>query len=503
MATPAFRIVADGKDITALIADRLVSIRVVDDQGQQSDSLELAIDDRDHLMPVPRSGAIIRVWMGYSSGGPAPVYMGAFAVDEVGMSMGGPRAMTIKATAATLAPKLVKEKKTRSWDGKTLGEIASQIAKEHGLKIQIKATAAQQQVKHEDQTNESDQSFLTRLADRYKAVIKPVGGSQDFTLIMLDRGAGQAGEMVTVDVKQVSDWRCTIKNRGAYSSVKAKYVDREGNNGVSSWKNTEKVVTIGGAGGGSASWSGQGGQLPPFELKKLYPTKKEAESAAQAKLQSLRSGEVSISLRMGGTPQFKFNAEGKVTLTNFRDYVDGEWHVKQVTHEIGPSGYVTSVDCGTPGDDNNSWAGMEDSGRGLNNSKPASEKANLLAGAASNARGMSTAGGPGAGNTACVYAVNKVLRSAGITPPWGNSNYVPDARAALAAGGGTQLSGPEPGAIAIMRDGGSPPYPHMGIVQNDGQIISNSSSRGSFSWVASPSSYAGYYGQAPEYWRLK
>jgi len=80
---------------------------------------------------------------------------------------------------------------------------------------------------------------------------------------------------------------------------------------------------------------------------------------------------------------------------------------------------------------------------------------------------------------------------------------VPNARAALAAGGGTLVSGPEPGAIAIMRDNGSPPYPHIGIVQNDGSIISNSSSRGTFSWVASPGGYASYYGRSPEYWRLK
>ena len=75
--------------------------------------------------------------------------------------------------------------------------------------------------------------------------------------------------------------------------------------------------------------------------------------------------------------------------------------------------------------------------------------------------------------------------------------------AALASGAGTLLSGPEPGAIVIFRDNGSPPYPHIGIVQNDGSIISNSSSRGSFSWVGSPGSYTSYYGRSPEYWRLR
>jgi hypothetical protein len=200
---------------------------------------------------------------------------------------------------------------------------------------------------------------------------------------------------------------------------------------------------------------------------------------------------------MPGRPEI--NAEGLITLQGFRPEVDGTWNVKSVTHDVGSGGYNSSVECGTQGDENDGWA----TGRGANDGLPPSRKASALASAASRARGINTRGGPDGGNNACVYAVNKVLRSAGITPPWGSSNYVPNARAALAAGGGTLLSGPEAGAIAIMRDNGSPPYPHIGIVQNDGSIISNSSSRGSFSWVGSAGSYTSYYGRSPEYWRLK
>lgn len=471
MSTPAFKILADGTDVTQAIADRFLRLRINDQAGQQSDSLEIELDDRASLLPVPRSGAWLKVWLGYSDQGRLPAYMGSFAVDEVELSM-GPRSMVIRGTAAQTAPELVKEQRTQSWHDTTLGAIVEAIAKRNGLKPVIKGGLGSIQIKHEDQTNESDQSFLTRLAEKLKATIKPADGN----LVVTPR-TENAGSF-TVNLQEVTDWRCTLKNRGAYGQVKVKWLDRT--------TNKEATKTF-----------GEKGPLPVYEEKQLFRDEAEATKAAESRRQSLKAGEVRISLKMPGRPDL--NADGEITLKGFREYVDGTWVIKSVSHELGGGGYSTSVECGTKGEEDSAWAG----GSGVNDGKPASEKAKLLADGAAKARGMSTTGGPSGGNNACLYAVNKVLRSSGITPPWGNSNYVPEARAALARGGGTLLSGPEPGAIAIMRDNGSPPYPHIGIVQNDGSIISNSSSKGSFSWVASPGSYSSYYGQTPEYWRLK
>lgn len=608
MTTPAFRLEADGADLTAVIADRLISIRVTDQAGQQSDSLEVTLDDRDAKVPVPRSGAWLKLWLGYRGPGQAPLFMGSYAVDEVDLS-NGVRSMVIKATAAQTAPELVKEQRSQSWHRTTLGAIAGEIAQRNGLQLVLKGRIGDVEIRHEDQTSESDQSFLTRLAEKHGATIKPANGS----LVVAPRGKGSAspvpnisgrvssGQAValarqagftgndaitmgaiamaesggsvralnsrapdlsygiwqinmigrlgperrqqlglssneqlydpatnaraaraiwqqqgfnawsvyrsgayrrylaaaragasaglgdlpggtrgsfSVRANEVTTWRATLKNRGAYDAVRAKYLDRE--------TNTEKVHT-----------AGQTGALPQFEEKQLFRNEDEAKQAAESKLQALRAGEVRISLTMPGRPEL--NAEGDITLSDFRDEVDDTWLIKEVVHELAGGGLTTRVECGTQGEDNTDWAG----GSGANDGKPASEKASILARAAANARGMNTRGGPDGGNNACVYAVNKVLRGAGITPPWGNSNYVPTVRSTLAAGAGTQLSGPEPGAIAIMRDNGNPPYPHIGIVQSDGTIISNSSSKGTFSWVAPPSGYTSYYGRSPEYWRLK
>lgn len=115
--------------------------------------------------------------------------------------------------------------------------------------------------------------------------------------------------------------------------------------------------------------------------------------------------------------------------------------------------------------------------------------------------GMDTSEGPDAGENACVYAINKVLRASGIQPPWGDDLYVPTVKANLDANA-KQISGPVPGAIVIMQDNGNPPYPHIGIVRNDGMIISNSSSAAKFNWVMSPAEYEQHYGKPNLYYRL-
>lgn len=464
MSTPAFRIIADGNDVTDAIKDRLLSLRINDAAGQESDSLEISLDDRDSLLPLPRSGAWLRVWLGYSSGGKLPVYMGAYAVDEIELSM-GPRSMVIKATAAQTAPELVKGQRTESWHDRTMADVVNKIAKRNGLTPVIKGGLGSVKIKHEDQTNESDQSFLTRLAKKYKATIKPADGK----LIVTPRSTGAGEFAITVD--EVTDWRATLKNRGAYGAVKVKYLDRK--------LNKEKNETF-----------GKKGPLPVFEEKQLFRDQAEAKKAAESRLQSLKAGEVRVSLRLPGRPDL--NADGLVTLKNFRPYVDGTWAIKQITHELTSSGYSTSIECGTAGEGDSNWVG----GAAKNDSKPAAEKAKLTAKAAEAAKDMNTKGGPAAPENACVFAVNKVLQTAGISPPWGNLLSVPTALSTLAEGAGTLLKDPKAGAIAIMRDS-------IGIVQNDGTIISNSATKGTFSKVTTPDGVTSQDGQAPAFYRIK
>jgi hypothetical protein len=116
--------------------------------------------------------------------------------------------------------------------------------------------------------------------------------------------------------------------------------------------------------------------------------------------------------------------------------------------------------------------------------------------------GMDTSDGPDAGRNACVWALNKVMRAAGMNVPWGDSLYVPFVKQVLDKTA-RRVAGPVPGAIAVMQDNHpTEPYPHIGIVGADGMIISNSTSRARFDWRGTPQEYEQKYGRPNLYYVL-
>ncbi len=127
-----------------------------------------------------------------------------------------------------------------------------------------------------------------------------------------------------------------------------------------------------------------------------------------------------------------------------------------------------------------------------------------LASAAQRLKGMSSREAPGGGENGCVWAVNKVYKAAGITPPWGASMYVPDAEKKMVGAGYQQVSygQRQPGDVMVMYDRQSPPQAHIGVVLQNGKILSNSSSKAKFSWEASPEEYNAYYGGQGKIYRM-
>jgi uncharacterized protein len=71
--TPAFRLQADGRDVTDSIRDRLLSLRIDDEAETRSDRLSLALDDRPRLdgavADLPTPDTMLSVWLGYRESG--------------------------------------------------------------------------------------------------------------------------------------------------------------------------------------------------------------------------------------------------------------------------------------------------------------------------------------------------------------------------------------------------------------------------------------------------
>jgi hypothetical protein len=61
---PLFQILANDKDITAKINNRLISITVTDERGLQSDSVNIELDDRDNKLALLPTGAELKIHLG-------------------------------------------------------------------------------------------------------------------------------------------------------------------------------------------------------------------------------------------------------------------------------------------------------------------------------------------------------------------------------------------------------------------------------------------------------
>ena len=317
---PAYRILADQRDITDAIRDRLLSLTLTDEAGYQSDTVSLRLDDREGRIELPRKGAKLEVSLGYEERGLAQ--MGLYIVDEIELA-GPPDTLTIQAKAVDMKSNL-KQHKTRAWSDTTLDEVVSTIAQEHRLKPRVEPALGAIRIPHIDQTEESDLHFLTRLGNQYDAVGKPAG---PYVLFVphgqAQSASGQATKAVSIHRTQTSDHRVTLANRGEFRAVLAHWQDVEAGQQV-----TERV----------------GDGEPVFTLRHTYPTAEEARAAAQAKFNALTRGLATINLTLKpGDPTLA--AEAKLTLSDFRRGVDGEWIATQITHELTSSGYTTRVEA--------------------------------------------------------------------------------------------------------------------------------------------------------------
>jgi hypothetical protein len=126
-------------------------------------------------------------------------------------------------------------------------------------------------------------------------------------------------------------------------------------------------------------------------------------------------------------------------------------------------------------------------------SPAASPGSGSLASAAESLRGMSTRDGPGGGSESCVYAVNKVFNKAGMTPPWGGAKDTLSAIKGMKSAGWQQVGFGEaqPGDVWVYDDGAT--KGHVGIKTSDGKVLSNSSSKASFTWAADQSELLRWY----------
>lgn len=329
--TPNFNITADASDITNAIRQRLLSLTISDEAGFQSDTLEITLDDRDSQIAMPSTGTTLAVSLGYQETGMTP--MGKYVVDEVSFSS-PPQTMAIRAHAADMRAQM-KAPKTKTWGKITIGDLVKQIASNHGLTARVAKELLSQEIHYLYQTEESDLHLLTRIAMNYGAVTKPVNGH----LLLASKGEAKSisGKLIapmTLTREDITSWQVSFAERGMYGAVEGSWYDKE-----ASLK--EKVK--------------YGSGEPVYMLRHTIDNKEELMRKVKSTFERLQRGTGTLSLTLPGNRQLF--AEGKLTLSGFRDGVDGLWNIIRVQHSLSDSGYRCQVEAETQHQQNNKEIG--------------------------------------------------------------------------------------------------------------------------------------------------
>lgn len=322
---PGFSIVANSEDITNKIKNRLVSLRVVDDTGLESDSAEIVLSDTwDVKLDIPKKGAKLEISLGYDS---QLKKVGSYVVDEVRL-YGPPDAISITARSAFFesaktGEETIKSVKRRTWaKGTTILNLVKTIASEHGLTPAVADTIGSKQLPYLFQNNETDLSLLTLIARKYGAVLKIADGKIILTNLLESKTAISKVDTPTIKIEasESASYSMTIRNRPQYASVIAAY--------YSTKAAARTEVKVG---------SGE----PALRLKTVFKSQAEAYNAAKTKFieGTVDSSDVQLNL-IGRVDLF---AEITANLTGFRPGISGVWKIKRVEHSLDSGGFKTSV----------------------------------------------------------------------------------------------------------------------------------------------------------------
>lgn len=317
---PICRLEVDGRDITAAIEKRLMSIELTDNRGLAADQLDVTLSDHDGHLVIPPKGATLRLWLGWSDTG--LVDKGSYTVDETEHS-GTPDQLNIRARSVDLSSGL-KVKRERSWHDETIESVVQAIAGAYGLGPLVSAALSAIQLVHLDQANESDANLLSRLGQEHDAIATVKAGKLLFMPIgNATSASGLNLPHITLTRRDGDQHRFLQADRDSYTGVRAFYYD------VNSAEKKEAV-------------SGGGENIK--DLRHSYTDQKSALVAARAEWNKLQRGTATLSYSLArGRPDL--TPELTYSLTGIKQEIsDIIWLGGNVKHSFTSDSFTTSLE---------------------------------------------------------------------------------------------------------------------------------------------------------------
>lgn len=353
--TPQAELTIDGRRFGTQAMSRIISISLTDKRGFEADELTIELDDHDGTIAIPKTGSKITLKLGYQETG--LVEKGEYLVSEFTAS-GSPDILSITARAADLAEALA-EQIEKSWHKQTLYQIIETIAKKHKYEYIISKDYQNTKIDHIDQTNESDASFMSRLAEQYDAIATIKNGK----LLFIPAGESQtaSGQPIlptTITRASGDSHSFTYSSSNSYQAVRAYYTDKKTgqkkevivnkDNAYPNKKTTQQTKTVKGKTFKAKKEENDNQKVNTDgqkikTLRHLYATESGAWSGARGAFKKIQRGvaEFSITLAVGRPDLYP---ETPAVVKGFKPEIDAEaWLITEVSHKIDSGGYTASI----------------------------------------------------------------------------------------------------------------------------------------------------------------
>lgn len=317
-----------------MINARLESFDRVDAAGHQSDQLTLVVNI-EGVDGIPETDQVLTWYEGYEELG--PVRIGDFKITRITPRL-FPRRITIVATSAPFTGKDetgFKERRTRSWDATTLGQLFREVVQSHDMTPRVDPELDGLPLGHIDQTDETDAAFLTRLAKEHDAVAKPMDGM--YVLALRGRTTTISGkEMTPVILRVPPDNRPGNQH---FVNCELDMPQRKSVGGViAMWQDdaTGKVHEV------------TSGEAPYRKLPHMYVNAEHAAQALKGKSRKAKREKRRITLDVPGDPYLA--AETPITLDeSFPNGMAGAMSIDRVVARGSRSGgYRMTIEATTP-----------------------------------------------------------------------------------------------------------------------------------------------------------
>lgn len=317
-----------------IINARMESFERIDASGHQSDQLTLVLNV-EGLKGLPEEDQVITWFEGYKETN--VVRIGDFKITRITPRL-FPRRITIVATSAPFTGKDetgFKERRTRSWDTATLGDLFREVVQAHDMTPRVDPELDSIPLGHIDQTDETDAAFLTRIAKEHDAVAKPMDGM--YVLALRGRTTSISGkDMEPVVLRVPPDNRPGTQR---FINCELDMPKRKSSGGViAQWQDdaTGKVHEV------------KSGQPPYKRLPNMYVNAEHATQALKGSSRKNAREKRRITLDVPGDPFLA--AETPITLDeSFPNGMVGEMSIDRVVARCTRSGgYRMSIEATTP-----------------------------------------------------------------------------------------------------------------------------------------------------------